>query len=57
MEGKMENSAKLCRILVLWNNKEEQEKKRILDDVIVSLQCQEALKWRHDETLHFHSKD
>ena len=57
MEGKMENSAKLFRILVSWNNKEEQEKKRILDDVIVSLQCQEALRLHPDGTPHFHSKD
>lgn len=57
MEGTMENSAKLCRILVLWSNKEEQEKKRILDDVIVSLQCLEALKLHRDEFLHIHSED
>lgn len=53
----MQNSAKLCRILLLWNNKSEQEKKQILDKIIVSLQCQEALRLPHDEFHLFHSKD
>lgn len=57
MEGTMENSAKLCRILILWSNKEEQEKKRILDNVIVSLRCLEALKLHRDEFLRLHSED
>jgi len=56
MEGKMENSAKLCRILILWNNKSEQEKKQILDKIIVSLQCQEALRLPPDEFHRSHLK-
>ena len=52
----MENSANLFRILILWNNKSEQEKKQILDIIIVSLQCQEALRLPPDEFHRSHLK-
>lgn len=53
----MTNSAKICRILALWKNKEEHEKKQIIDKIIVLLQCQEASKLPRGAIHHFHLKD